>query len=47
MDYYFCGQGRPEIQKFIGALQGQRIEEGIFIATFKFLREAEDYVLKN
>lgn len=38
--------GRPEIQKFAGALQGQRANKGIFITTSVFTREAEDYVAK-
>ncbi len=36
--------GRPEIQKFAGALQGQRARKGIFITTSAFSREALDYV---
>jgi len=36
--------GRPEIQKFAGALQGQRARKGIFITTSEFTREAQDYV---
>ena len=35
--------GRPDIQKFAGALQGQRAKKGIFITTSGFSREAEDY----
>lgn len=35
--------GRPEIQKFAGALQGQRANKGVFITTSNFSREAEDY----
>lgn len=35
--------GRPEIQKFAGALQGQRARKGIFITTSNFSREAHDY----
>lgn len=35
--------GRPEIQKFVGALQGQRAKKGIFITTSSFTREAEEY----
>ncbi len=38
--------GRPEIQKFAGALQGHRANKGIFITTSVFTREAEDYVAK-
>jgi len=36
--------GRPEIQKFAGALQGQRARKGIFITTSNFTKEASDYV---
>jgi restriction system protein len=36
--------GRPEIQKFAGALQGQRARKGIFITTSDFSKEAHDYV---
>jgi restriction system protein len=36
--------GRPEIQKFAGALQGQRSRKGIFITTSGFSKEALDYV---
>jgi restriction system protein len=35
--------GRPEIQKFAGALQGQRATKGIFITTSTFTRDAEEY----
>ena len=35
--------GRPEIQKFAGALQGVRARKGIFITTSSFSREAEEY----
>ena len=35
--------GRPEIQKFAGALQGQRAKKGIFITTSNFTREAVEY----
>jgi restriction system protein len=35
--------GRPEIQKFVGALQGQRARKGIFITTSSFTREAHEY----
>ena len=35
--------GRPEIQKFVGALQGQRARRGIFITTSSFTREALQY----
>ncbi|WP_227869262.1 restriction endonuclease [Nitrosospira lacus] len=35
--------GRPDIQKFAGALQGQRANKGVFITTSDFSREAEEY----
>ena len=35
--------GRPELQKFAGALQGQKAHKGIFITTSTFTREAKDY----
>jgi len=38
--------GRPEIQKFAGALQGQRARKGIFITTSSFTSDARDYVSK-
>jgi restriction system protein len=36
--------GRPEIQKFAGALQGQRARKGIFITTSTFSAAAREYV---
>jgi restriction system protein len=36
--------GRPEVQKFSGALQGHRASKGIFITTSAFSKEAEEYV---
>lgn len=35
--------GRPEIQKFVGALQGHRARKGVFITTSAFTKDAEDY----
>jgi len=35
--------GRPEIQKFAGALQGQRARKGIFITTSTFTADALEY----
>lgn len=35
--------GRPEIQKFVGALQGKRAKKGIFITTARFTDDARDY----
>jgi restriction system protein len=36
--------GRPEIQKFAGALQMHRAKKGVFITTSAFTRDATDYV---
>lgn len=36
--------GRPEVQKFAGALQGKRAKKGIFITTSDFTEEARKYV---
>lgn len=38
--------GRPEIHKFVGALQGQGATKGIFITTSSFSKEATDYASK-
>lgn len=38
------GVGRPEIQKFVGALQGQRARKGVFMTTSGFTADAVDYV---
>lgn len=35
--------GRPEIHKFVGALQGRKARKGIFITTSGFTQEALDY----
>jgi restriction system protein len=35
--------GRPEIQKFVGALSGQKARKGIFITTSSFTKEAETF----
>ena len=37
--------GRPEIQKFVGALHGKRAHKGVFLTTSTFSREARNYVL--
>lgn len=39
--------GRPEIQKFVGALAGQGAKKGIFITTSRFTNEAKDYIPRN
>ena len=36
--------GRPEVQKFAGALLGKKARKGIFITSSSFSREAQDYV---
>ena len=36
--------GRPEIQKFVGALHGKHAKKGIFITTSDFTKDALDYV---
>jgi restriction system protein len=38
--------GRPEIQKFVGALQGHHARKGVFMTTASFTRDAMDYVSK-
>lgn len=35
--------GRPDLQKFAGALQGQRAKKGIFVTTSQFSSEAKGY----
>lgn len=39
--------GRPEIQKFVGALAGQGAKKGIFITTSKFSDYAKNYIPRN
>ena len=36
--------GRPEIQKFVGALHGKRPRKDVFITTGTFSGDAKDYV---
>lgn len=36
--------GRPEIQRFVGALHGKRAKKGVFITTGKYSNDALDYV---
>jgi restriction system protein len=35
--------GRPEIQKFVGALFGKKAKKGVFLTTSSFSAEASDY----
>jgi restriction system protein len=44
MTGYSFSKGRPEIQKFVGALHGQRAKKGIFITTSSYTKDALDYV---
>lgn len=39
--------GRPELQKFVGALAGQGAKKGIFITTLNFTKEALEYTPRN
>jgi len=39
--------GRPELQKFVGALAGQGAKKGIFITTSNFTKEALEYSPRN
>ena len=39
--------GRPEIQKFVGALTGQRARKGVFMTTSTFTKEALDFASNN
>lgn len=39
--------GRPEIQKFVGALAGQGAKKGIFITTSNFTKDALEYTPRN
>ena len=36
--------GRPEIHKFVGALEGKRARKGVFITTSLFSKDAREYV---
>ncbi len=36
--------GRPEVQKFNGALAGHRARKGVFVTTSSFTKESSDYV---
>lgn len=38
--------GRPEIQKFAGALQGHRARKGVFITTSSFSADATDFAAR-
>jgi len=36
--------GRPEVQKFVGALHGKRARKGVLITTGKFSDDSKKYV---
>jgi restriction system protein len=36
--------GRPELQRFVGALDGKRAQKGVFITTSSFTNEAREYI---
>ncbi len=38
--------GRPEIQRFVGALTGQKARKGVFITTSDFTDDAKDYAAR-
>lgn len=38
--------GRPEIQKFVGALAGKQASKGIFLTTTRFSEDAREYAAK-
>lgn len=38
--------GRPEIQRFVGALHGKRAHKGVFLTTGAFSSEAREYVAR-
>lgn len=39
--------GRPDLQKFVGALAGQGAKKGVFITTSSFTRDAREYMPRN
>ena len=39
--------GRPDLQKFVGALAGQGARKGVFITASTFSKDARDYAPKN
>ena len=39
--------GRPDLQKFVGALSGLGANGGVFITTSSFTAEAREYANKN
>jgi len=38
--------GRPDIQQFVGALQGKRARKGVFITTASFTADAREYAAR-
>jgi restriction system protein len=39
--------GRPDVQRFVGALSGQHARKGVFITTSEFTKEAREYAAKT
>jgi restriction system protein len=39
--------GRPEVQRFSGALSGQRAKKGVFLTTARFSKDAETYAMHH
>ena len=35
--------GRPDIQGFVGSLEGKRVQKGVFITTSDFTADAKNY----
>jgi restriction system protein len=38
--------GRPEVQAFVGSLEGHRAKKGVFITTARYSAEARDYIAR-
>jgi restriction system protein len=39
--------GRPDVQRFVGALSGQHARKGVFITTSEFTKESREYAAKT
>jgi restriction system protein len=38
--------GRPEVQAFVGSLEGHRARKGVFITTARYSQEAREYIAR-
>lgn len=38
--------GRPDVQSFVGSLEGNKARKGVFITTSRFSKDAEEYVAR-